>query len=120
MANTAKGWPYPIGTDRVADGDNAIKAVADRLELRLGSGIAAGSVSIPCPTVGTAGTVTVTFPAGYFTVAPYVLTNAVSGVGAQQLQSAIASFVTVTGFTAAACRTNGTANVVSHWLALQV
>lgn len=31
-----KGWPYPVGTDRVVDGDDAIKAVADQLDARLG------------------------------------------------------------------------------------
>lgn len=29
MANTAKGAPYPVGTDHLVDGDNAIKALAD-------------------------------------------------------------------------------------------
>lgn len=37
MAATAGGWPYPVGTDKVVDGDNAIKAVADVAELRLGN-----------------------------------------------------------------------------------
>lgn len=27
--------PYPVGTDRVADGDNAMQAIAERLEARL-------------------------------------------------------------------------------------
>jgi hypothetical protein len=29
MATTSKGYPYPVGTDRVADGDDAIKALAE-------------------------------------------------------------------------------------------
>lgn len=32
MANTAKGYPYPVGTDRVMDGDDAIKALAEAIE----------------------------------------------------------------------------------------
>lgn len=30
-ANTAKGYPYPLGTDRVMDGDDAIKALASKI-----------------------------------------------------------------------------------------
>lgn len=29
---TAKGYPYPVGTDRVMDGDDAIKALAEALD----------------------------------------------------------------------------------------
>lgn len=37
MATTPnKGWPYPVGTDFVVDGDNAIRAVADMLDARMG------------------------------------------------------------------------------------
>lgn len=32
MANTPGGLPYPVGTDFVADGDNAIRALADKLD----------------------------------------------------------------------------------------
>lgn len=34
MANTGAPWnlPYPIGTDRVMDGDNAIQALSDRID----------------------------------------------------------------------------------------
>jgi hypothetical protein len=35
-ATPVKGWPYPVGTDKVVDGDNAIKAVADMLDARMG------------------------------------------------------------------------------------
>jgi hypothetical protein len=34
MAKTATGWPYPLGTDFVVNGDNAIKDLADALEAR--------------------------------------------------------------------------------------
>lgn len=32
MATTANGLPYPVGTDRVADGDDAIRALAEALD----------------------------------------------------------------------------------------
>jgi hypothetical protein len=34
MATTAGGLPYPVGTDKVRDGDNAIKALAEALDAR--------------------------------------------------------------------------------------
>lgn len=34
MATTVGGLPYPVGTDKVVQGDDAIKALADALELR--------------------------------------------------------------------------------------
>ena len=37
MATTSnKGWPYPLGTDLVVEGDNAIRAIADQLDARMG------------------------------------------------------------------------------------
>jgi len=30
-------FPYPVGTDRVTDGDNAIQALAERVETILGT-----------------------------------------------------------------------------------
>lgn len=47
--NPNTGWPYPVGTDLVKDGDNAIKAVADLLP---GRGLieAASAVSTSIPT----------------------------------------------------------------------
>lgn len=35
MATTAGGLPYPVGTDRVVDGDNAIRALAEALDPRV-------------------------------------------------------------------------------------
>lgn len=32
MATTPKGYPYPVGTDRVMDGDDAIKALAEAVD----------------------------------------------------------------------------------------
>jgi len=36
-------FPYPIGTDRVMDGDDAIKALAERVEAVLGKGTGAST-----------------------------------------------------------------------------
>lgn len=44
--------PYPLGTDRVMDGDNAMQAIAERVDLVMGAG-ATGSVSAAPNYVGT-------------------------------------------------------------------
>lgn len=45
MALTTGKWPYPLGTEPVRDGDNAIKALADESELRLAKlGLAYGAI----------------------------------------------------------------------------
>lgn len=36
--------PYPVGTDRVADGDNAMEALAKRIEARMPWGVVASSI----------------------------------------------------------------------------
>lgn len=36
MALTPGGLPYPLGTDKVVDGDNAIRALAEATEARIG------------------------------------------------------------------------------------
>jgi len=49
MANTAKGYPYPVGTDRVMDGDDAIHSLATAVETLLGVA-ASGSVVVTLTT----------------------------------------------------------------------
>lgn len=40
-------FPYPVGTDRVTDGDNAIQALAERNEAILAALFQAGTVVVP-------------------------------------------------------------------------
>lgn len=68
-STTSKGYPYPVGTDRVMDGDDAIKSLAEKVDAALGVQ-AAGQVSCPVAAASTTYTVTITFPAGRFTAAP--------------------------------------------------
>lgn len=72
-ATTPNNLPYPLGTDRVMDGDDAIKALA--LALRY----CTVSATVNLSTTPTAG-VAVTFPAGLFSAAPVVL-SILSGTG---------------------------------------
>jgi hypothetical protein len=70
-ANTPKGYTYPIGTDRVMDGDDAIKTLAEQIDTYIGKW-AAGQVQVPVSAGTALGSTAVTFPVGRFTVAPWV------------------------------------------------
>src|SRR4051812_13428855 len=62
--------PYPVGTDRVMDGDNAMQALAERIEARMPWGYLAHTAMTTTSPVGTSaqvissGTLTVTVGAG--------------------------------------------------------
>lgn len=101
--NTPTGWPYPVGTDRVMDGDDAIQALATRLDARLGYGVCSGLDVTPAPdAIDTPVTVAIVFPVGFFVNPPTVV------VGVQAVHpewvDATATEVTADGFTAAAVR----------------
>jgi len=86
-ANTAKGYPYPLGTDRVTDGDDAIHNLAAAVDTRTGVGTA-GTVVTPVPgALNTQTSVAVTFPAGLFTATPAVLVSIGGGNPAQAAAS---------------------------------
>lgn len=51
-ATTTFAVPYPVGTDRVMDGDNAMQAMAERLDLLLGGAGGASSGSMPANAPG--------------------------------------------------------------------
>lgn len=71
-ANTARGYPYPLGTDRVMDGDDAIKNLATAVDTKTGVGCVVRPL-INIPTGPTSTSVAITFPAGLFTAAPSVV-----------------------------------------------
>ena len=68
-ATTPKGYPYPLGTDRVTDGDDSIHNLATAVETLLGVA-ASGSVVVTVATGTASGSIAVTFPAGRFPAAP--------------------------------------------------
>jgi hypothetical protein len=118
-ANTSKGFPYPLGTDNVADYPTTAQSLATLLESMVPFRMAQGVVS-----VGTGGSNSasqaVTFPAGLFTVAPIVM---VSKTTAQQKAIPNASSPTTSGVTIGYWTGDGTntAGAVSiSWLAIQL
>lgn len=88
--------PYPVGTDRVMDGDNAMQALAERIEARLpyghlGSAVKVGnSAGISTTLTDVAGlSVNVTVPAGRrIRVTAYVLWQMVTANGQINLRLA--------------------------------
>lgn len=108
MGATAKGYPYPEGTDRVMDGDDAIHALADAVDVKLGVA-AAGSVTVAI-NAAASGTAAVTFPAGRFTAPPAV--TATVNAGSVSYIAGIGS-LTASGFTMLAFQRDGTAGTVS-------
>lgn len=72
--NTARGYPYPLGTDRVMDGDDSIHNLAQKVDANLGYGVWGKVVTITVTTLNVNTTAIVTFPAGMFSVPPVVAT----------------------------------------------
>lgn len=73
-ANTPNGLPYPLGTDPLAQGDDAIHALADELNKRVpyrlafATGVAVGGVL-----AGNNLNIPVVYPVGLFTQTPIIL-----------------------------------------------
>lgn len=104
MATTAKGFPYPIGTDRVMDGDDAIKALAEAVGNYHGARIWATQVSVSVAAAAS-GNAAVTFPAGLFTAAPVCVASVALNSTAY---FAICTGATASGCTATAVHRDGT------------
>lgn len=117
-ANTPRGYPYPLGTDRVMDGDDSIRALAEAVDTKLGV-IASGAVTVTV-TNSVSGFAAVVFPAGMFTVPPKVIPGNNGGSGSS------AYLMTVSGITAAGCNinaihrdgTSSSATVAAVWIAV--
>lgn len=74
MGTTPSGYPYPEPSDFVADGADAIRALAEAIDAKLPVAVASGNGTMS----GASGTTaqTVTLPAGLFTAAPVVVAGA--------------------------------------------
>ena len=108
---TATGWPYPLGTDRVMDGDDAIHAVAAAADARVGFGICSGVVLLPAPSgLNVVVNMPILFPAGMFSTPPVVLANA-QGQNPQVVFASVGpGSITAAGCTLYAVRISGGLN----------
>lgn len=70
-STTPKGFPFPVGTDRVMDGDDAIQALAEFIDARVGV-FASGVATVNFANTGQV-VQAVTFPAGRFNSPPNVV-----------------------------------------------
>lgn len=115
-ANTGHGYPYPVGTDRVMDGDDSIKNLAEKVDQQLGVS-ACGVATVPITAGGVVATIAVSFPAGRFTAAPAVVTTINTGVPDTFHANAIS--ITTTGFTIQGIRATGNSPFPVSWIAMQ-
>lgn len=110
---SAKGYPYPTGTDRVMDGDNAIQALAEKVDS------AAGTMASGVFTVSAVGVVNtaVTFPVGRFVAPPNITATVTAGASTSNpCFVAVATGPTAGGATISANRASGAAYQV-YWIA---
>jgi len=115
---TAKGYPYPLGTDLVSSGDDTIKALAQFLD-GTASTRAGGTVTVNTTALNVPVSTSVTFPAGRFTAAPQVITTA--RVSNPQTATTAANNATATGVVIWGARTSaGNLNPFDiDWVAIQ-
>lgn len=113
-ATTPHGLPYPLGTDRVADGDDAIHNLATALDRVAGT--AAGTSGIPI-SAASLGSVAVTLPAGRFLAAPAITAT----IDTSTLVFPSVMNITTTGFTLSGRVYTGTitATVQCQWIATE-
>ena len=115
-ANTAKGYPYPVGTDRVMDGDNDIRALAEKVDTRAGVMVSGTAVTGVPGSLNTGVSVAVTFPAGLFTATPAVV---VTGLGSV-VEGGISVAPTTSGVTVYGSKKSGALVAMTvYWFAHQ-
>ena len=119
-ATTPRGYPYPLGSDRVMDGDDSIHDLATAIDTRLGA-MAAGAGVLPAPgALNVPTSLAITFPAGRFTVAPIVVAT-FQGTGPQLFTPISYAGTSASGCTLYAARTSGALTTIPiAWLAIQV
>lgn len=120
MATTPKGFPYPLGTDRVMDGDDVIHSLATAVDVKSGL-VAGGNVVIPITAVNTLATVAVTFPVGLFTANPIVVCTQTGAGSAATVPVRFfsANAATPSGVTIAGVNTGSAATFNVNWVAQQ-
>lgn len=120
-ATTAKGWPYVLPTDNVADYPVTSQGLANKLEAAVPFAMATGAGSFSNP--GVTATQIRPFPVGLFTVPPIVMVTKTGGNGGGRhlLYSQAISTVDFTVVTNATDGVFAYAGVIGYqWLAIQM
>jgi hypothetical protein len=100
------------------DGDDAIKALAEKVDAAVGAH-AAGSVTITTVGANASASVTVNFPPGRFTAPPIVVVSVANTQSPNTASASAANPITADSFVCSAFRTTA-GNAVVHWQATQV
>lgn len=103
--------PYPLGTDRVADGDDAIRKLAQTVEYAFQS----GTINVNVTSGGTAASAVLTFPVP-FTAPPTVVVTA-AGTNPVNVSASVAPGTTNTQATIYGVRATP-GNQVVNWFAV--
>jgi hypothetical protein len=116
--NTAHSYPYPLGTDRVMDGDDSIKNLANAIETKCAASASGTAVTPACIALNTPVSVSITFPAGRFLSAPRVQ---VCSTGSSAPWSVGVNGITTGGCTLIAAKVyGGNSAVTLQWVATDV
>src|SRR4029453_9056692 len=101
MATTPKGYPYPVGTDRVMDGDNVMQSMAEKVDTALACTASGRTTVVTTGAAPSNGSTAVTFPAGRFNTTPKVVMSQASQLpaAAAEFSTPYATGVSATGFT---------------------
>lgn len=108
---TAKALPYPLGTDRLMDGDDSIRKLAQSVD-NMTQG---GQARLNIVTGGTAVSVAITFPTAYASP-PTLAATPIAGTAATNIAVSVTS-ITATGFTLSGVRASAGAQDV-QWIAV--
>jgi len=109
-ATTPTRFPYPLGTDPVADGDDAIKALAQAIPQ-----IQSGTATIPAGAVDGVALVTVTFPRAFAAVPAVVVSSLTPHPTNYQMGVWVGTITTTTVVLAARLKVPAAVNVA--WFA---
>jgi hypothetical protein len=108
-----KGLPYPLGTDRLMDGDDAIRKLAQSVD----NMVQGGTISIPITATNTPVMVSIVFPVAYVGGAlPNVTCSPVTN-NPHQVFAAV-NAPSATGVNIWGARTSGTTAFTVHWVAV--
>lgn len=122
FTDTAKGYPYILGTQNASLVDDWALQLATKLDNTVPMAFAAGQANLSLSAASTAN-VTVTLPVGRFNVAPLVLVTIASAATGTQKLVARAINATTTNFALyvyTGDSTNTTATVTVSWMAIQM
>lgn len=115
MGTTTLGYPYPDGTDPMADIATAVQALAQAVDDKLGL-LQSGTKNVNAVNVATDYSVTVTFPTAFPSI-PHVVACISNKLNPASYEPPLISSVTAADFVLTVRRSAGSASVDVDWIA---